>query len=62
MSAPLSRDAAIDALAQRLFWTEERFLPEGETWNGLTETDRDLYRSLVRELLLMREHVLIALG
>ena len=62
MSAPLSREAAIDALAEHLFWTEERFLPEGETWDALSETDRDLYRALVRELLLRRELLLIALG
>jgi hypothetical protein len=62
MSGPLTRDRAIDELAQKLFLVEERFLPEGEQWDTLTETDRELYRALVRELLLWRELVLTALG
>lgn len=62
MSAPLSRDDAVDALAEHLFWAEERLMPEGETWEALKETDRELYRALVRALLLKRELLLTALG
>jgi hypothetical protein len=50
VSAPLTPEEAIDKLARHLFWTEARFLPEGEDWETLTETDHDLYRALIREL------------
>jgi hypothetical protein len=41
-SPDLTRDAAINLLVERLFWSEERFLPEGETWEALPEIDQGL--------------------
>jgi hypothetical protein len=59
----LDRESAIELLAQHLHWTMERFDPsEDETWEGMTEVQREFFRACVRELLCERELVSVALS
>jgi hypothetical protein len=48
--APLARDEAIELLARRLLGKLEHLDPTGETWEALSDGDRDLWRSAVRDL------------
>ena len=57
------RNTALEDLAEFLFFTMERLDPTGtETWNDLTEIDRDFYRACTRALILRRDLILLALG
>lgn len=44
MSAPLTRDAAMELLAERLYQKFEHIDPTGETWADLSDQERDMYR------------------
>lgn len=63
MSAPLSREAAVERLAKRLYENEYRLDPPAissgpfNEWDAQTEYVRDLYRELVEDLLLDREAI-----
>jgi hypothetical protein len=47
MSAPLTRPAALDRLAQRLYHKLEHIDPSGITWDDLNEGERDIYRNAI---------------
>lgn len=49
--ASLTRKEAIDRLAQRLIWKLEHIDPTEETWETLSEGDRDLWRHAIGDLL-----------
>lgn len=43
MSAPLTREEAINLLAERLYQKFEHIDPTGEVWGDLSEQDRNMY-------------------
>ncbi|MFZ1428535.1 MAG: hypothetical protein WAS21_17385 [Geminicoccaceae bacterium] len=51
----LTRETAIDRLAERIYWTLERHEPSEDDieWANLREHDRDLYRECVENALTM---------
>jgi hypothetical protein len=54
MGATTSPEGAVELLASRLRWQRERIDPtEGwlETWNQTSDWEREVYRTLVRDLL-----------
>jgi hypothetical protein len=59
----LSTEQAIERLAIRLFWKMEHLDPtEDSEWDGLTDHQKDFYRTCVRSLLCEPRSLLIALG
>jgi hypothetical protein len=46
----LPREDAIDFLAQRMLWKFEHIDPTGETWDSLSDGERDMYRHVVQDL------------
>ena len=50
MSAPLTREQALEWLARRLYGKFEHIDPTGESWEDVDEETRDMYRSATRHL------------
>jgi hypothetical protein len=63
-------EEAISSLARDLFFTMQRYDPDGfdwdktadENWAALSDRERDFYVHAVRALLSRESHVLVALG
>lgn len=64
MNANISREEAIDRLAQHLHLTMERFDPseDEDEWASLSSKQKEFYRACIRELLIKRDFVLKALS
>ena len=62
-SGTITREVAIERLAQRLHFASERFDPSDEpSWEHLREIQREFHRACVRELLHEKELLLVALS
>lgn len=64
MNAPLTREVALEQLAQVLFLAMERFDPseDGDEWTELTESQKEIYRASIREVLLRPRLVVAAMS
>jgi hypothetical protein len=61
MSAPLSREDALEALAQRLYFHVNYLDPIGESeWDHADEAVRSLYRCAIERLIQRDRHLLEA--
>jgi hypothetical protein len=63
VNAPLSREAAIDGLAEILHWKMDHLDPgEYPAWSELDEDGRDYYRLCIEAILAATPLIKIALG